>query len=168
MGEKDIKGHNVAAVTGATSSESRAKDMPEHVRWSVCSYSAGQDWYGADGGWGVLDGGHIGVTCRTGLKRPCAASMRPLTTCLLYTLIDCLLLVSMLQLRLNTSISQVSHRLSELMKLVLPPSHLCLSSASIKLPIQVPLPAMSFTFTTQRICNIYYYYCLIPLLFNYA
>ena len=32
MGEKDIKGHNVDAVTGATSSESRANNMPEHVR----------------------------------------------------------------------------------------------------------------------------------------
>jgi len=51
--------------------------MLGHVRRSIYSkrFGRGYNQYGSDGDWGVLDGMHIGATCRIRLNRPCAAGI---------------------------------------------------------------------------------------------
>jgi len=56
-----------------------AQDMSGHVRRSIHSnrLNRGQNRYGADSDWDVLDEVHIGATWRTRLTRMYAAAMRP-------------------------------------------------------------------------------------------
>jgi len=64
--------------------------MPEHVRRSICSkrLSRGQQRYGADADWSVLNVVHIGATWRICLNccgddaALCQITLTTLTTCL--------------------------------------------------------------------------------------